>query len=142
MCTHSREPTQKVESPCLPHDNQTFVGLRTSACLEFLLSECPKANRKAKFWMKNTQIQKFLMVELGKQKVSTFLNNTITLKNPHNQLKWKKILLQNRPTLRKGLSHCEFNRKPKRHMPSWGEYTVLSPLNHYIKHIFYVFRIR
>lgn len=90
MCTHSREPIQEVESPCLPHDSQTSFGLRTSACLEFFLSECPKANRKAKFWMKNAQIQKFLIVELVKPKVSTFLNNIINIKKPHYQSTWKK----------------------------------------------------
>lgn len=78
MCTHSKELIQEVKSPCLPHDSRASFGLKTSACLEFLLSEYPKAKRKAKFWMEKTQIQNFLMVELVKPKVSTFLNNMIT----------------------------------------------------------------
>lgn len=78
MCTHSKELIQEVKSPCLPHDSRASFGLKTSACLEFLLSEYPKAKRKAKFWMEKTQIQNFLMVELVKPKVSTFLNNMVT----------------------------------------------------------------
>lgn len=90
MCTHSRELIQEVESPCLPHDSLTSFGLKTSACLEFLLSECLKANRQAKFWMK---IQKFNTDSKISETKGFYLSeeyDNIKKNPPHYQLKWKK----------------------------------------------------
>lgn len=93
MHMHTRKPTQEVKFPCLPHDNQTSFGIKISAFLlgQYLLSECPRTNRKDKFWMKETQIQKFQLVEWLKPKVHSFLNNRVG-----NMKKKKKTQSTNR----------------------------------------------